>query len=800
MRDLLTRLDAALGDRYHVEHEVGRGGMAIVFLAEDRKHRRRVAIKVLKPELAPVLGADRFLREIEIAAQLAHPNILPLYDSGEVHLHPEPGESDGPLLYYVMPYVEGETLRDRLNRQGQLPLDEAVQIAREVSDALGYAHSLGLLHRDIKPENILFQSGHAMVADFGIARAVGHVPGAVGRHLTESGIAVGTPAYMSPEQAAGMSDLDSRTDIYSLGCLLYEMLVGEVPLRRRSSVHSTAGLAADVRAARKSVSMPLANVIGKALAIVAADRFATAAQFRDALGVATGPQAADAADQPTRRPAWISIAALASTVAVALALVLSFSGVRSLIFPPVTGAGPGIKLVVLPFDNLTGDPAQEYFSDGLTEEMITELGRLHPQRLAVIARTSAMRYKKTNKPADQIGRELGVQYMLEGATRREGSRVRISAQLIRVRDQTQLWGDSYDRELTEILSVQSAVAQAVARSLALALLPGEKTRLATTRSVDPEAYEAYLKGMGHQNRLTKTDLETALQYFAIAVKKDSSYALAHVGIAAAWLGLQQMGFVPPREAQPRLKEAASRALALDSTLAEAHYYRGVVLFWSDWDWASGEEEFRKGMRLNPNFPNGRAVYAHALEIMKRPEEATAHIQRALELDPFNPLVRVFYGVMLHQRLHHEEAIAQFRQVLAAVPNNPVALNGTQNALYLTGRYREAMAIERSNWAGRGFNDLVTALDQGYAEAGYLGAERRVAEAFAMRSRKANLAPIGVAGSYVRAGDMTHALEWLERSYQAHDPNLAYLGVAPMWVSLHGDPRFQDLLQRMKLPP
>jgi TolB-like protein/tetratricopeptide (TPR) repeat protein len=495
---------------------------------------------------------------------------------------------------------------------------------------------------------------------------------------------------------------------------------------------------------------------------------------------------------------WVPIAALATVVA--LAAALSVDGFRNRIFQPAIEGTGGIRLAVLPFDNITGDSAQDYFSDGLTDEMITELGRLHPQRLALIARTSAMRYKNTEKPVDQIGRELGVQYILEGSTRRERSHVRISAQLIRVRDQTQVWADSYDRELTEILSVQSAVAQGVAHSLLLVLLPEEQTRLVGARQVNPEAYEAYLKGVAHVDKLSKADLETALEYFAISLEKDPDYALAYAGITSAWGGLQQMGFVSPREAQPRLKEAISRALALDSTLAEVHYFRAMVLVWSDWDWAAGAEEFRKAMRLNPNFPHGRALYATFLMIMRRPKEAMGHIEQALMLDPFNPLVRAFYGNMLAQLGRNEESIAQFRQVMETVPNMSVALNGIENVLYNSGRYDEALAAERSNWATRGNNEIVASLDRGYAEAGYRGAERRIAEALAARSRAANVAPLGVARAYVRAGEFDHAFEWLERSYQAHDPGMPYLGVAPAWLPLRSDPRFRTLLRRMKLPP
>jgi serine/threonine-protein kinase len=781
--DPVTRIGRTLAARYRIEREIGAGGMATVYLARDLKHDRDVALKVLRPELAALVGAQRFLKEIRITAKLDHPHILTLIDSGE---------SDD-VLWYALPYVRGETLRQKLDREKQLDMEEALAITRVIGGALEYAHRQGVIHRDIKPENILLFEGEAMLTDFGIALALSH---AGGPRLTESGLSLGTPQYMSPEQATGDRVVDARTDIYSLGAVLYEMLAGEPPHTGPSSQVVIAKLLTErptrLRIVREGVTEGIDAAVAKALAKLPADRFATADQFMKALG------AAYPAVQPARRRVWVSVAVFASVVA--LAAALSVGGFRNRIFPPRGDAAGGIKLAVLPFNNISGDTAQDYFSNGLAEDMITELGRLHPQRLALIARTSAMRYKNTDKPTDQIGRELGVQYILEGSTRREKSRVRISAQLIRVRDQTQVWAESYDRELTEILGVQRAVAQGVAHSLVLVLLPEEQTRLGAARPVDPVAYEAYLKGIGHADKLTKPDLETALQYFDIALKRDPNYALAHVGNAAAWAGLQQLNFVPPRVAQPRLREAVHRALALDSTLAEAHYYQGTILIWSDWNWASGEKEFQRAVRLNPNFPEGRALYAHLLMILKRPGEAMRHIERALELDPFNPLVRAFYGAMLVQLGRHDEAIAQFRQVLATVPNMPVALAGTQNALYNAGRYEEAMAAERSTWSARGYNDMVEALDRGYAQAGYVGSMRAMAEAFAARSRAANVAPVGVAAAYVRAGDFNHAFEWLERSYRAHDPTLAYLGVARVWDPLRGDPRFKDLLRRMKLPP
>jgi serine/threonine-protein kinase len=764
--DTLSLLHQTLGGRYRIEREIGRGGMALVYLAEDLKHRRRVAVKVLNPISAAHIGSERFLREIEIAARLAHPNILPLHDSGD---------ADG-ILYYVMPFVEGETLRGRLNREKQLPLDDAIQVAREVADALAYSHSMGLIHRDIKPENILFQSGHAVVTDFGIARAVTD-------RVTESGMAIGTLPYMSPEQAAARSDLDGRTDIYSLGCVLYEMLTGELPLGPTISPASQEGPAVDLRTIRPSISLPLADVIGKALARVPADRFSTALQFREALDAPVMPL------RPAKKVRWRQFALAGGLLAVVAAY--------RILAPAVPG---NIKLAVLPFENLTGDPAQDYFSDGLTEEMITQLGRLAPQRLGIIARTSAMRYKKTDKPVDQIGRELGAEYVLEGSARREGNRVRIAAQLIRARDQTQVWAETYDRDMSGILVVQGAVAQGVAGSLALTLLPGERARLASPRAVNPEAYEAYLRGHEHNSKLTRADLETSLEYYRIALAKDSSYALAYAGIAHAWSGLQQMGFVPPAEAQPHMREAIAQALALDSTLAGAHARLAGLTAWSDWNWKAGEVEFQKALALDPGAAETHASYSHFLQIMKRPTEAATHIRKAMELDPLNPQVRAFYAVVLNQDRRFDEGLAQLRQVLATVPNMPMALTQVPNALHLQGRLDEALKEERTAWSLRKDEEALRVLEQGYAEGKYPGAMHRLADLLAARTRSPAAARLNVAAYYLKAGDHDKALDWLERAFQARDPNVPYIRIAPLYDPLRGEARFEKVIEGLRFPP
>jgi serine/threonine-protein kinase len=790
----------ALRHRYTLERELGRGGMATVYLARDLRHSRLIAVKVLHRELAASLGPERFLREIQIAGQLSHSNILALYDSGE---------ADG-LLYYVMPYVEGDSLRQRLAREKQLSLEDAVRITGDVADALAFAHARGVIHRDIKPENILLQGDRALVSDFGIARAVGE---AGSNRLTETGLAVGTPAYMSTEQASGDKDLDARTDIYSLGCVLYEMLAGQPPYTGATAQAILARKAVDpipsLRVVRETIPPAVERVVTRALAKVPADRFATATQLKEALAqartddtVLTRRTTPRGAARPRPRLRWLVAAGL--LIAIGVAAALARARVRehpaaAAPAPPAPAPAERVKLAVLPFDNLTGDPGQDYFSNGLTEEMITQLGRLNPQHLGVIARASAMRYKNSSKPVDQIGRELGAQYILEGSARREADRVRITTQLIRTSDQTQLWADSYESKVIDVLSLQTAVTRDIAKSLALKLLPAEAARLAGARTVNPEAYEAYLQGREKMQQLSAPNIDAAEKYFQVALQKDPQYALAHAGIAMVWIARQQMQFVPPRVAVPLAKAAAEQALDLDSTLAEVHYRLAAIKTWSDWDWPGAEREFQRAIDLDQNFAEARASYSHYLVIMKRPAEAMTQIERALELDPLSELLQALYAQDLINLGRYDEAIAKLNAALRTAPGNPMVLGGLSNAYYLKRMYTEALAAERSWWATRGDSAMVAALDRGHTEAGFPGAMRRAAETLASKSRATNIAPYRLVQLYVKAGDHDRAIAWLEKSYEARDPNMPYIGVGAVLRPLHGDPRFQDLLRRMNLP-
>jgi serine/threonine protein kinase len=784
----LPAAGATLGG-YRIERLLGRGGMGAVFLAYDTTLHRRVAVKVLADPGESPASRSRLVREARNAAALNHPNICTIHEVGDA----------SEAAFIAMEYVEGRSLRERLD-EGALPVDEAVRYGIQAAEALAYAHAQGVVHRDFKAANVIITpEGRLKIVDFGLARRDDALLAAATTmsSLVPEGAAAGTPYAMAPEQVRGEAT-DARTDIWALGVLLYEMLGGDQPFTAATVPELFSSILTKPPAALpQRVPVELRALIERCLEKDRAHRYQNAGDVRTALAtIQAGTVAPWIAWRyhVRRRPGWVSAAALAVLATVLVGV--NAGGVRDRLLGTPPAAAP-IRLAVLPFENLTGDPAQEYFSDGLTDEMITQLGRLHPQRLSVIARTSSMRYKNRGVPIAQIGAELGVDYLLEGSARREGSRVRINTTLVDVRAETQRWTDTFERELADILVVQSDVAKGVASALALALLPAEQARLAGARQVNAEAYEAYLKGVSYANRLTRADLDTALQYFELAAQNDSNSALAYVGIASVWSTRQQMQFVTPAEAAPRLKAAAAKALALDSTLPEVHLQLAVQYAWTDWNWAGAEREFQRAIELNSNYAEARAFYSHYLYIMKRPAEAMVQIDWARQLDPFSDLIHSLYGVTLQSARRFDEAIVQHRNALKTAPGSPLALRGLARSLEQLGMYEEALAAEKAYQTTRGDREALDALDRGYAQGGYRGAMRLAARTLA--ARPGQLAPIDIALFYVRAGESDQALTWLERAYDAHHPDLPYMSSAPWYDTVRREPRFQALLRRMALP-
>ena len=787
MPDLLDRLKHTLADRYTIEEELGSGAMATVYLAEDLKHHRPVAIKVLRPEVAVTVGPDRFLREIAIAAQLEHPHILTLIDSGE---------SDG-FLYYVMPLVEGESLRDRLRRENQLSVEEALEIARDVADALNFAHRNGVVHRDIKPENILLANGHAIVADFGIAQAV---CAGCGDNITLAGASVGTPGYMSPEQAMG-DEVDPRTDVYSLGSVLYEMLAGSAPYAAENAqltlVRQVVHPVPSVRKARPDVPKALDAAVRKALADNAAERTETAAAFAEMLGRASAPTTASTSFEVLAGP--LGRGSSRRTRTAALLAVLLLAGVGWWWFP-VSGAGPGRieSLAVLPFANLSGDPEQEYFVHGMHDALIAELAQIGA--LTVISRTSVMRYRDTEKSVPEIARELNVDAVVEGSVFKAGDSVRITAQLIAAAPARHLWAHTYERELRDVLVLHSEVAQAIVREIEAELTPQEEARLVTARDVDPRALDAYLQGRFYHGKATAAGFEKAIEYYDEAIKSAPTFAPAYGALALSVHLLGVYGGEPARNTEPRAKAAAERALELDDGLAEARAVLAGIRSMYEWDWAGAEREYRRALELDRNSAITHQWYAYHLAAMGRHDEAVAEARRGLELDPLNPVGRVVLADQLLHARRYDRAIAESEKALEIDPDLDQARGILESIYTQLGRYEDAVAVrrERITRAGTNAEAAVVALEQAYAALGPLGYWRWRLAGLEQAATRGYVAPSEFAAVYAALGHNDAAFEWLERAYEERDA-MDLLNVWPGYDPLRSDPRFDDLLRRMNFP-
>jgi eukaryotic-like serine/threonine-protein kinase len=778
--DISSQLTDALRDRYLVERELGHGGMATVFLAQDLRHARLVALKVLHPELAATLGQERFLGEIRLTARLQHPHILPVHDSGQA----------AGLLWYTMPYVEGESLRQRLSREKQLPLEDALQIARNVLAALLYAHSHGVVHRDIKPENILLEADEAVVADFGIARAIGS---AGGERLTQTGLALGTPSYMSPEQGTGERQLDGRSDLYSLGCVLYEMLAGEPPFTGPTAQAIIA----------KCVSEPVPHLgiirqvppgveaaVTKALAKVPADRFQTAAEFAAALDAV-----------PARRP-WFSRSwlrpALAGGLTVTLAAALWWGAGRSVGRPTPGNLSSPKSVAVLPFTNLSADPDNEYFSDGITEDLVTQLAKIRD--LEVVSRTSAMRYKHTDKSLREIGQELGAASLMEGSVRRVGTRVRVSAQLINAATDRQLWAETYDREMTDVFAIQAEIAQRIAAALQATFSPGEKARLEKKPTEDLEAYNLYLLGRYHYNKFTEQDLKQSRDYFKQAIAKDSSFALAYTGLASSYYMLAAgFGHLRPKEASAPARDAIQRALALDDELGEAHMGLAILRSWFDWDWDGAEREFKRAIELNPSLARAHEAYALMLTAEARHDEAIAAIRRAQELDPVTPAIATDVAWHFYYARRYDEAIGAFQKAITLEPRFPTTYLGLALVYTATGRYQEALAAIQSGMARSGGTPrFLPARGYLYAVWGKRREALTALEELNASARREYVSPAWFAMVHAGLGDKDRAFAYLDSAYQDRSREVMFLKVAPWWDNLRSDPRFQTLLRKVGL--
>ncbi|HEX6252453.1 MAG TPA: protein kinase, partial [Gemmatimonadaceae bacterium] len=593
------------------------GGMATVYLAQDSKHDRVVALKVLHPDLAASLGPERFLREIKLAARLNHPHILPLFDSGE---------ADG-FLYYVMPYVEGESLRERLDREKQLPVNEAVHHAKSIASALDYAHRQRIVHRDIKPENVMLYEGEAMVMDFGIAKAVSS---ASSDTLTQTGMMVGTPAYVSPEQASGELNLDGQSDQYSLACVLYEMLAGERPF---SGATAQAVLTKrftetpkPLRGVRGSIPEHVENAVTRAMATEPSGRFATTALFAQALGSETLVTPSNTAPVPS---------------------------------PGVSAAK---SVAVLPFANMSADPENEYFTEGMAEELINAFSKI--QSLRVASRTSSFAFKGKNEDIGEIGRKLKVSTVLEGSVRKVGNRLRIGAQLINVADGYQLWSEKFDRDMADVFTIQDEISQAIFNALHVILSEGEKKAIGRDHSVNVQAYEYYLRGRQFIHQWSRSGLEYARQMFRRAIEIDPEYALAYAGLADS-CSLLYMNCDAREQNLTQGNAASRRALELGPDLAEAHLASGLTHSLS-MRFTEAEREFEFAMKLDPKLFEAVYHYGRALVAQGKLAEGAKLFERACALRPEDFQATHFLAQCYHGMGMKDESQAMYRKTLRLI--------------------------------------------------------------------------------------------------------------------------------------
>ncbi|MBA3319303.1 MAG: protein kinase [Gemmatimonadales bacterium] len=763
MSDLLDQIQQILGDRYIIEREVGRGGMAFVYLARDRRYERQVAIKVLDPDIATAVGAERFLREIRITAQLQHPHIVPLLDSGEARS----------LLYAVMPFVEGESLRDRLMANSRLSTTEAVTIAWEVADALDYAHRRGVVHRDIKPENILVSNGHALVADFGIARAIGLAGGAT---LTGVGFPIGTAAYMSPEQATAASPVDGRSDLYSLGCVLYEMIAGRMAFSgpNLKSV-LTQQLTVDpplVHISRPDVPSNITDIVRRCLMKQPEERYQTAGELAEDLRGALSdlPRLSTPVPRPIALDAeregngLLAAAGRWIVPAAVLAIVLlgaMFAYRQREGAPRAPGpTGPySASVAVLPFANLSGGSADDYFSEGITDEIISQLAQV--ESLKVISRTSVLALKDSPLTLPQIADTLGVRHIVEGSVRRQGNRVRVTAELIEAASDAHLWSGSFEGNLADSFRVQEEIARKVSGEL-LTNIRGIRPMAPSAMPTKSAAFDALLLGRHLLESRSPDAVEGATRAFRDAIRADSGYAPGYAGLSAAYVLHVVYGFpggTDPYVAIARARVLADRAVELDPALGDAFLARSDALLIS---LAPHEEVLRALREARQLMPGSVGVYmsvAHALEHMGRWDAALQQAQQALALDPLSTGVRHSAIAIALGARQYDIALEEARRARAFDPKDHIAQMLQGNALLLNGDAAACAGLELGRWLG--------------TRAICLHEVGRRAEALALADSLAGLLTRGeyaivpqfaaLAGYRAWLGDAAGSLAWLQRA-------------------------------------
>ncbi|PYV97699.1 MAG: hypothetical protein DMG86_17915 [Acidobacteria bacterium] len=795
---------------YRIEERLGGGGMGVVYRAHDLRLGRNVALKFLPPELARDHQAlERFQREACAASALNHPNICTIHEIDESDGHP----------FIVMESLEGHTLKHLITGKA-LDSTQILEIVIQIADALDAAHESGIIHRDLKPANIFItRRGQTKVLDFGLAKLVeaphrvvegvgaSALPTAAGtRDLTSTGVAVGTVAYMSPEQARG-EELDQRSDLFSLGAVLYEMATGRLAFGA-----GTTAVVFEAILNRTPVPVLRLNpdlvpdfgwITAKLLEKDRKLRYQSAAELRadlkrvkrdtDSAGVATS--AIVIRRETSRRTKTLAAAGIGFAVFLLL-VALSPRSWQQRLWGGL-GSGRVRSIAVLPFVNASADPNLEYLADGVTDGIISSLTRV--PELKVMARSTVFSYKGKETNARKIGKELNVDSVLLGRIAQRGDTLTIQTDLVRVDDGSELWGDQYNRKVSDLVAVQGNIAQEIYNSLRPRLTGQETSQLNEHETENPEAYQLYLQGLYYWNKWTESGFKRAIEYFNQAVQKDPNYAKAYAGLADTYNFMGDSGYEAPEQVWQNAKSAAMRAVKLDDTLAEAHISLALVRENYDWDWTGAESEFKRAIQANPNSATAHQWYGDFLTKSGRFDEAKEELKKSQDQDPLSLLINTSIGRQLFFARQYEAAIQQLKKTLDMDPSFVPAQHAIEAAYAQNGMYQEAVGERQKVLTLSGNPDLAASVGEDFRKSGYPGVLQSWLEGLKEVSKRQYVPPYNIAVIYAQLGDKTQALAWLEQAYKQRDSKLTYIKIEPAFDQVRSDPQFQNILQRVGLP-